>query len=83
MKPLPPARRRQVLDEAFDDGLGGSLLTLRRYEGIAKRCMPGDLWQADHIEAVMHGGGEAASVAQFQTLCTPCHLAKTNQDRAA
>ena len=114
LKPLPPARRRQVLDEAFrapergtpgggrggggggrggggrggggrggGDGWNGTLLSKVRYEGIAKTCHFGSLWQADHIKAVADGGGEATSAVQYQTLCTPCHLDKGREDRHA
>ena len=87
LRPLPAERRREILDEAFrGDGGGkglrkGSRLTQVRYDGIVARCHPGDLWQADHIRAVMHGGGQATSAAQYQTLCTPCHLEKTRRER--
>ena len=86
-----PATRDEVcavaIAEAFrGDGGGkglrkGSRLTQVRYDGIVARCHPGDLWQADHIRAVMHGGGQATSAAQYQTLCTPCHLEKTRRER--
>lgn len=33
-------------------------------------------WQADHILAVAEGGGQC-SLANFRTLCTPCHLTET------
>lgn len=102
LKPLPPARRRQVLDEVFKapdtgtpgggrggvgrSGRGGgwnSLLSKVRYDGIARTCHFGSLWQADHIKAVADGGGEATSAVQYQTLCTPCHLEKGREDRQA
>ena len=37
--------------------------------------------QPDHITAVADGGGEASSVSAYSTLCTPCHLQKTNEER--
>ncbi|CAK8990733.1 SWI/SNF-related matrix-associated actin-dependent regulator of chromatin subfamily A-like protein 1 homolog [Durusdinium trenchii] len=40
----------------------------------------GQFWDADHIVAVALGGG-ASSLGNFQTLCKPCHLAKTSEDR--
>jgi 5-methylcytosine-specific restriction endonuclease McrA len=36
----------------------------------------GDLWQADHIESVVEGGG-TCGLDNYQTLCTACHKAKT------
>ncbi|GBG26952.1 DNA annealing helicase and endonuclease ZRANB3 [Hondaea fermentalgiana] len=42
----------------------------------------GFFWDADHILAVRLGGG-STSISNFQTLCKPCHLAKTQMDRAA
>lgn len=33
-------------------------------------------WQADHIKAVVEGGG-ACGIDNFQTLCTECHKRKT------
>ena len=36
----------------------------------------GDLWQADHIVAVVEGGGEC-SLENLRTLCTACHKAET------
>ena len=41
----------------------------------------GDFWQADHKHAVADGGGES-SLDNFQTLCTPCHTAKTTRENA-
>ena len=36
----------------------------------------GDLWQADHIVAVVEGGGEC-SLGNLRTLCTTCHKVET------
>eukprot|EP00941_MAST-03F_sp_MAST-3F-sp1_P000243 g243.t1 len=36
----------------------------------------GDFWQADHILAVVEGGGEAG-LENLRTLCTPCHALET------
>lgn len=36
----------------------------------------GWIWQMDHILPVAHGGG-ACGLENLQTLCTPCHKAKT------
>jgi 5-methylcytosine-specific restriction enzyme A len=40
----------------------------------------GDLWQADHINAVIEGGGECG-LDNLRTLCTKCHLSVTNELR--
>jgi 5-methylcytosine-specific restriction protein A len=40
---------------------------------------PGEtLWNADHILEVVNGGGECG-LENYQTLCIPCHKAKTRQ----
>lgn len=36
-------------------------------------------WEADHVVAVCLGGGEA-TLANYQTLCVPCHRKKTRWD---
>lgn len=36
----------------------------------------GDLWQADHIKAVVEGGGECG-LDNYRTLCTACHKSET------
>lgn len=36
-------------------------------------------WEADHIQAVCLGGGEA-TIENYQTLCVPCHRKKTRWD---
>lgn len=41
----------------------------------------GQFWQADHIMPVEHGGG-MAGLDNLQTLCTPCHKAKTRAQAA-
>ena len=38
----------------------------------------GRAWQADHIKAVHQGGG-LCSVSNLQTLCTVCHMQKTDR----
>lgn len=40
----------------------------------------GDLWQADHINPVIEGGGECG-LENFRTLCTACHKAATKELR--
>jgi HNH endonuclease. len=37
-----------------------------------------DFWQADHILPVAQGGGDA-SLDNYRTLCTPCHLIETER----
>eukprot|EP00557_Chaetoceros_sp_GSL56_P007692 CAMPEP_0176504824 /NCGR_PEP_ID=MMETSP0200_2-20121128/16158_1 /TAXON_ID=947934 /ORGANISM="Chaetoceros sp., Strain GSL56" /LENGTH=930 /DNA_ID=CAMNT_0017904319 /DNA_START=273 /DNA_END=3065 /DNA_ORIENTATION=+ len=37
-----------------------------------------DFWQADHILPVAQGGGDA-SLDNYRTLCTPCHLVETER----
>lgn len=36
-------------------------------------------WEADHIQAVVLGGG-LATIENYQTLCVPCHRKKTKKD---
>lgn len=36
------------------------------------------LWEADHILEVVNGGGECG-IENYQTLCQPCHKAKTKR----
>ncbi|HJZ97527.1 MAG TPA: HNH endonuclease signature motif containing protein [Candidatus Solibacter sp.] len=40
------------------------------------------LWDADHILPVMQGGGEC-DLTNMQTLCLPCHRAKTSRSTDA
>ena len=42
----------------------------------------GDFWEADHVVAVADGGGECG-LDNMQTLCTPCHAAKTKAQAEA
>jgi len=35
-------------------------------------------WDCDHVVAVVDGGGQC-TLDNYQTLCTPCHKAKTKQ----
>lgn len=41
-----------------------------------RKVIEGWFWQADHITPVAEGGG-LAGLDNLQTLCTPCHVAKT------
>ena len=36
-------------------------------------------WEADHITAVVNGGG-GCDLSGYQTLCQPCHRKKTRED---
>lgn len=62
--------QRQLLGKTVEE----KLLTQPLSEGL--------FWEADHILAVRLGGG-SASLSNFQTLCKPCHLAKTQNDCSA
>ena len=62
-----------------------------RLRGLGFNCVPtgwprstpaGGFWQADHITPVEHGGG-MAGLDNLQTLCTPCHKAKTRAQAKA
>ena len=45
------------------------------------RCpKEGDFWEADHILPVEEGGGEC-DLLNLQTLCVPCHAAKTRKQQ--
>jgi len=39
------------------------------------------IWEADHVVEVADGGGEA-DLANYQTLCIPCHKIKSAEGRA-
>jgi 5-methylcytosine-specific restriction endonuclease McrA len=52
----------------------------RRDKEICAECNePADVWQADHILEVRHGGG-GCTLDNFQTLCTDCHKKKTKEN---
>lgn len=56
-----------------------------REHSIPAHRVGGRLWDADHIVAVHQGGGQA-TLDNMQTLCIPCHKAKTKaqaSERAA
>jgi len=38
--------------------------------------MSGSLWEADHVKEITDGG-DPFEVDNMQTLCVPCHRAKT------
>ena len=79
LKPLGPARRRALLRQQMPSGLSE-----RWRERIVRSCYEGHIWQADHVLAVADGGGQAAAGSEnMQTLCVPCHQAKTRREAAA
>jgi 5-methylcytosine-specific restriction endonuclease McrA len=52
----------------------------RRDKGVCAGCgIEASEWQADHIIAVVNGGG-GCGLEGFQTLCLPCHKRKTITD---
>lgn len=59
-------RDANVVAEYTDSGF------FKRYVGLG--------WEADHIVAVIEGGG-ACGLENFQTLCVPCHKLKTKEGR--
>lgn len=48
-------------------------------ERLIRQPLPGNLWHADHIIPVSHGGGEC-TIDNIQTLCVGCHQLKTQED---
>lgn len=44
--------------------------------GFERVSWPRKLWERDHIVAVAEGGG-SCGLENYQTLCIPCHRAKT------
>lgn len=51
-----------------------------RQIGIGRVSWPRRLWERDHIVAVAEGGG-SCGLDNYQTLCIPCHRAKTAEMR--
>ncbi len=73
------ARLLRVLNKAFS---GPSYYHNRMGKQFLLRLMrfdthDVDLWQADHIVEVVRGGTN--ELTNLQTLCVPCHKAKTKQ----
>lgn len=50
----------------------------RKAHGIPAGRVSSDWWDADHIVPVIEGGGECG-LANFRTLCIPCHQAVTRE----
>lgn len=60
------------------------IMVNRRDHGVCVECELKSFdggWQADHIVAVLDGGG-GCDLSNFQTLCTDCHQTKTALSRA-
>lgn len=53
----------------------------QRDKGICAICGSSDFWEADHIVPVIEGGGEC-DLANYRTLCIPCHRKVTAELRA-
>lgn len=50
----------------------------RRHHVLAEPHKGCRFWEADHVRAVVDGGGEA-NIDNFQTLCVACHAEKTRE----
>ncbi len=90
-KVRPPKRfwaRKQCSDDAGEYFflIKGYTSTVRRLvfardAGYCAQCSVHcwhDGWEADHILEVVRGGG-GCDLSNYQTLCKPCHLAKTKR----
>jgi len=52
----------------------------KRDDGVCAGCGAENReWEADHITAVVNGGG-GCDLSGYQTLCLPCHRKKTRED---
>ena len=54
--------------------------TKKAMDRLLQNPKEGDFWQADHIVAVVEGGG-GCGLDNLRTLCTPCHLSETEKLR--
>ena len=90
-KSLPPNKRRWASQECVDRVLpeyyiwkgNPGYIRARLFDrdsGICAKCGKFDeKWQADHIIAVVNGGG-CCGLDGYQTLCISCHKEKTRAD---
>jgi superfamily II DNA or RNA helicase len=64
------AKREAFLSTEYPNFSSG--LTKAQKEGLIKKALAGQAWQADHIHPVFEGGGQCTEV-NLRTLCTVCH----------
>lgn len=88
---LPPKKRRWYSKDCLKKSLNHffiikgdvSIIRSELYKvdnGYCRHCgVYDDKWQADHILAVVNGGG-GCTIENFQTLCEHCHKIKTQID---
>ena len=88
---LPERKRRWSSEECLQSALGRYYvwkgdsayirqLLLDRDKAVCAKCRTVDeKWQADHIVAVVNGGG-CCDLDGYQTLCLECHKKKTIED---
>lgn len=80
-------QKRAVTEFLILKGDGGVIRAalLERDGGVCRACglvcAPAE-WEADHIIPVHRGGG-ACDLDGFQTLCVPCHAAKSAREQLA
>lgn len=86
---LPPNRKKWFSDDCqkkayikFSIIKGDSKiirqLLFQKHHGFCNNCgVYDENWQADHIHPV-HAGGGGCLLDNFQTLCTNCHIEKTD-----
>ena len=79
---LENAARASMLESGrwFWDDHPVYLECLSRHQLTAKEAKK-SIWEADHVIEVADGGGES-DLANFQTLCMPCHKVKSAASRA-
>lgn len=74
----PPRRKWNLTEPERIDRL--TVLWALERMGFGKVAWPRKLWERDHIVAVAEGGG-GCGLDNYQTLCIPCHRAKTGAMR--
>lgn len=75
IKSLLPAERLNALCNA-----GWKLpKAAKALERLLQDPKEGDFWEADHIHAVVEGGG-GCNIDNLRTLCVPCHAGKLASD---